>query len=132
MKGFIFVSDAARAHPDGTFSLLRGGIDRIHTPSNQPIQFRGAIVARMTGTMNEAGPHEFKIRILNEDGQPVAPDIQGSVNVPEGGGAANIVGEFALMLPRDGRYTFSLSVDRHEIDTWEVRADVGPPQTSGD
>jgi len=129
MKGFILVADAARAHPDGTFSLLRGGIDRLRTPSNQPIQFRGAVVARIVGRTPESGPHEFRIRVLNEDGQSVAPDINGSLNVPEGGGAANIVGEFTLILPTYGRYTFALLVDKQEVDSWEVRAEKAPPSS---
>jgi len=130
MKGFLLVADAARIHPDRTFSLLRGGIDRLQTPANKPITFRGAVVARIAGTMTEAGPHQFRIRVLNEDGQPVAPDINGTMHVPEGGGAANIVAEFSLILPAYGRYTFCLLVDKHEVDTWEVRAEKAPPQAA--
>ena len=130
MRAFLVLSDTARAHSDGTFSLLRGGIGNVQTPSNQAIQFRGSVVARITGNMSEAGSHEFMIRILNEDGQPVAPDMGGTFNVPEGGGAGNVVADFGLILPQPGRYTFALSVDRHEIDTWEIRAEEAPPQSS--
>jgi hypothetical protein len=122
MRGFILLADAARSHPDGTFSLLRGGIDRVNVPRTQPIHFRGSIVARIFGTLSEAGAHDFRLRILSEDGQSIVPDISGGFRIPEGGGGAVAVVDFALILPAYGRYTFSLLVDRHELDTWEIRA----------
>ncbi|MBI4604599.1 MAG: hypothetical protein HY721_21770 [Planctomycetes bacterium] len=122
MKGVLLLADAVRAHPDGTFSLLRGGIDRVHAPRTQPIHFRGSLVARVVGTLAEAGEHDFQLRILNEEGQSIAPDIIGGFRIPEAGGGAVAVTEFALILPAYGRYTFSLLVDRHELDAWEVRA----------
>lgn len=122
MRGFILLADAARVCPDGTFSLLRGGIDRIQVPRTQPIHFRGSVVARIAGGLSEAGKHEFQLRILNEDGQSIAPDITGGFEIPEGGGGAMAAVDFALILPSYGRYTFCLLVDRQEIDTWEVRA----------
>lgn len=122
MRGFILLADAARVHPDGTFSLLRGGIDRVQVPRTQPIHFRGSVVVRIAGSLSEAGEHEFSLRILNEDGQSIAPDITGRFKIPEGGGGAVAVVDFALVLPSYGRYSFCLLVDRHEIDTWDVRA----------
>ena len=122
MKGFIIVADAARVHPDGTFSILRGGIDRIQTPRTQPIHFRGSFVARVTGSLSEACDHEFQLRIINEEGQSIAPDINGNIRVPEEGGSAVAAADFALILPAYGRYTFALLVDRQEIDNWEIHA----------
>ncbi len=121
------IADAARAHPDGTFSLLRGGIDRLTVAEGQPLRMRGSILGRITGSINEAGPHTFRIRVVNEDGQQVAPEINGSFNVPEGGGSAQLAIDFDFNFPDVGRYTFSLTVDNHESDTWEVRA-VRPEQ----
>jgi hypothetical protein len=122
MKGFILLADAARVHPDGTFSLLRGGIDRVNGPRTQPIHFRGSVVTRIFGTLSEAGDHDLRLRLLNEEGQSIQPDITGGFRIPEGGGGAVAVLDFALILPAFGRYTFSLLVDRHELDTWELRA----------
>jgi hypothetical protein len=131
MKGFIYLADAARQHPDGTVSLLRGFIDRVQAPRNQPITFHGSFVARMTGSLGEEGPHAFKVRILMEDGQTVVPDITGSFVIPQGGGAATAVVDFAFILPSYGRYSFVLLTDNHELDTWEVRAVEIQSKTSG-
>jgi len=87
-----------------------------------PLHFRGSLVVRIVGTSSDEGVHEFRLRILNEDGKPIAPDISGSVRIPLGGGGAVFVADFALVLPGYGRYTFSLLVDRHELDTCQLRA----------
>lgn len=130
MRGVILIADAVRAHNDGTFSLLRGGIDRIRAPRTQPIHFRGSFLIRMTGGGSEAGRHDFQLRLRSEDGQSVVPDINGSFNVPDGGGSSVAVGDFNFVLPRYGRYTFDLLVDQQESSVWEIQA-VELPQTTG-
>ena len=122
MKGIIIVADAARVHSDNTFSMLRGGIDRVYAPRTKPIHFRGSFLTRISGALSEAGPHDFQLRLMNEDGQSIAPDINGQFTVPEGGGSAIAAGDFGLVLPAYGRYTFALRVDRQELATWEVHA----------
>jgi hypothetical protein len=129
MKAFILLSDAARPHPDGTFSLLRGGIGQVQAPQGQPIKFRGSMVVRIKGTLSETGEHDVRVRLLDEDGHQIPPEIGGTFSVPEGGGAAQIVADFDFVLPRYGRFTFAVSVDRLEQDTWEVTA-IPPPETS--
>ncbi len=130
MKAFIFLADAAVVHPDRTFSVLRGGISQVTAPRTQPIVFRGAAVVRVVGRLSEAGSHDIVIRVLNEDGQSIAPDITSTFEVPEGGGAAQIVVSFGFVLPSYGRYSFTVAVDRQEQDTWELRA-VPPAPTAG-
>jgi hypothetical protein len=122
MKAVILMADAASAHPDGTFSLLRGGVTEVNIPRGQPILFRGAFVLRVTGTGAEEGSHRLRIRILSEDGQPVAPDMDGEFVIPRGGGATQVVANFAIVFPRHGRYTFAVTVDGSERETWEMRA----------
>jgi hypothetical protein len=131
MEGFLLLADAARNHPDGTFSLLRGGIDRVNAAPNQPIFFRGAFIARIVGSLGEAGPHEFRVRLLNEDGQSIFPDVAGGFTIPEQGGATNAVVDFNVILPRYGRYTFFLLVDRQQLATWEVRAEESRQTQAG-
>lgn len=128
MRGFLIIADAARVHPDGTFSLLRGGVDQVFAPKTQPVQFRGSMVARIAGDLSEAGTHEIQLRILNEDGQTIVPDITGQFAIPDGGGVGVTVIDFALILPAYGRYTFALNVDKQKLDAWEVRATEPPKQ----
>ena len=61
MNGRIILADHASAHPDGTFSLLRAGIDRL-TVNDKPYSFTGALVARITSELSDEGNHNFEIR----------------------------------------------------------------------
>lgn len=132
MKGVVLLADAARVHPDGTFSLLRGGIDRVQVPRTQPIHFRGSVLARITGEAGEGGEHDFKIRVINEDGQSIAPDISGLFQIKETGGSAVVAVDCGFVLPAYGRYSFVLIVNRHQVDSWDLRAvEAEPPRTAG-
>lgn len=126
MKAFILLADSASAHPDGTFSLLRAGITEVNIPQGQPTAFHGAFVARIVGTIGDAGQHALAIRITTEDGKAVAPDVQGQFTIPGGGGSTQVVASFNMGLPAFGRYTFWLSIDRKEADSWEVRVQPAP------
>src|SRR5262245_42940969 len=121
MKAFILLADAASAHPDGTFSLLRGGITEVNVPMGQALVFHGAFVVRIVGTLADAGQHTMAIKVITEDGKSVAPDVQGQFAIPAGGGATQVVASFNMVLPAYGKYVFWLSVDRAEADSWEMR-----------
>ena len=120
MKAFLLLADAARPHPDGTFSLIRGGITEVNVPKNQAAGFRGTLVARIMGSRGESGPHEFKLMCVNEDGQPVAPEMSGTFNIPLQGSAVQLIWDLQLALPNRGRYEFTVTVDRHQLDTWSL------------
>ncbi len=115
MKAFIILSDAARTHPDGTFSLLRGGIDRVTMPRGRPLEFRGSFFAQISGTLGEGGEHEFCLQVLDQDGHPVAPEVRDKFVAPREGGAGNIAVDFSLFLPGYGQYVFVLTVDRQRL-----------------
>ena len=132
MKATLLLCDAASAHPDGTFSLLRGGITDVNVPPNRPVVFRGALVARITGTRGEAGKHRFRIVCLTEDGAEVAPPVEGDFDVPKAGGNANICLSLQMALPRIGEYEFSIMVDGHQLDVWPLKAlEIRPDSGAG-
>ena len=131
MKATLLLCDAASAHPDGTFSVLRGGITEVNVPPNKPVVFRGALVARITGTRGESGKHTFKIVCLTEDGAEVSPPFTGEFDVPPQGGNANICLSMQLALPRVGHYEFSIMVDNHQLEVWPLKAQEAKPAPSG-
>src|SRR3990167_5274284 len=118
VKAFLLLADAAKPHPDGTFSLLRGGISELHVPSNKPVTFKGSVVARIVGNLGESGPHEFKMVCVNEDGASVAPDLSGNFDFPSKGGTVHLIWDLQLVLPKHGMYEFSIAVDKHQLDVW--------------
>jgi len=123
VKAQLILADAGSAHPDGTFSLLRGGINEIQVPPNHPVRFKGALIARVVGSRGEAGRHEFRISCLNEDGAVVpSSEVSGTLEIPPQGGVTQIVVDLSLLLPRLGRYEFSIAVDKHQLDAWPLEA----------
>ncbi len=127
MKAVLLLCDAATGHPDGTFSVLRGGITEINVPPNRPAVFRGALVARITGTRGESGKHAFKIVCLTEDGAEVSPPFEGEFSVPPQGGNAAICLNMQFALPQLGEYEFSIMVDNHQLDVWPLKAQEAKP-----
>ena len=80
----LILADAARVHPDNTFSLLRGGIATVNVPKNAPVFFKGALLVRVAGAPSEAGAHEIRIVCIDEDGEQTGQEMTGSfVRTPE-------------------------------------------------
>ncbi len=134
MDAFILLADAASQHPDGTFSVLRAGVDRVFSTA-EPLGFRGALIARVKATRNEAGEHGFSLRCTDLDGHAVMPPIEGRFLVPPGGGGLQFIVNLGLQLPRFGQYAFVLFLDGREQDSWTLTAvrvepqpHAGPPQ----
>ena len=121
------MADAASTHPDGTFSLLRGGITQVNIAKNQPIAFRGALVARITATAAEAGHHEFKLVCVDPDGHAVGPELTGGFTLPAKGGHGNLAVNVEMIFPRLGHYEFLFSIDKHQRDSWPLEAREVPP-----
>ena len=122
MKAYIILSDAAVVHPDNTFSLLRGGIDRLNVTPGAPVVFNGAIIDRTEAEISESGEHEFRLCCINEDGIPVGLDLKGKFNIAVQGGSANLVGNLNLIFPNLGTYSFRLTGDRQDLATAKLTA----------
>lgn len=130
MKAVLILADAATAHPDGTFSLLRGGVSETGVPKNRPAMFRGALVVRITSARGEAGAHSFKLSCVDEDGAPVAQELSGNFDTPQQGGTVQFVWDLQLILPRLGRYEFNITVDKIQLDSWTLAAkELALPQS---
>jgi len=78
MKAKLLLADAAVNHPDGTFSQLRGGIERIYVAPNKPPFLKAALIARIEATVGEKGKHSFRLVCIDEDGSSVLPDLEGN------------------------------------------------------
>lgn len=129
VKAQLILADAATTHPDGTFSLLRGGISLVNIPRNAPIAYRGALTARIVAGPSEQGAHTFRIICADPDGGLVGQAMTGDFTIPPEGGVGCFVVQIQLIFPRFTKYQFSLSVDSHELDTWPFEAkEIFPTQ----
>lgn len=83
MKAKIILAESASTHPDGTFSLLRGGITHVWAPA-PPFQLQGSLVVRIEGTLVDKGNHKFDVRCMDQDGVDSMPKIEGQFTVQQG------------------------------------------------
>ena len=112
--------------------MLRAGITHVWV-QNQPYNLQASLVSRIEAELGDAGTHNFDLRCMNDDGAEVMPKMQGQFNAPQGGGANNLILNFATAFPKLGRYTFVLRVDNVQLDACWVQVTQAPapqgPQT---
>lgn len=129
MKAALILADAARVHPDGTFSLLRGGITQLQVAPGKPATFKGSLIVRMIPSAGETGNHKFKMSCVDEDGNAVMPEVSGGFNVASPPlDAINLAFDFMVTFPKLGTYQFAIVVDQSELDTWVLRAVPQSPE----
>jgi len=135
MKAKMILAEAATGHPDGTISMLRAGINQVLV-AQPPYGIQASLVSRIEAEMGDAGPHQFDLRCMNDDGAEVMPKMQGQFVAPHGGGVNNLILNFHTTFPKPGRYTFVLRVDNVQLDQCAVNvaqppAGATPPVTGG-
>ena len=85
------LADSAAAHPDGTYSLLRGGIDRLFVPPGNPAFFKGSMVVRLRASPHERGQHTARMSCVNSDGVQIGAEVEINFEIPNEGGGATLV-----------------------------------------
>lgn len=75
-----------------------------------------AIACRLRFAAKEAGPHDFKLRLIDSEGKEIIQPIQGDINIGESTNGQfttiNIVINFnQLQFKSAGRYSFELYID---------------------
>ncbi len=119
MKGKLILAEHATAHPDGTFSMLKAGIDRIQA-AKIPAPFKATLVVRIEPEVADQGEHTFDIRCMDADGKQVLKAQKGQFQAPPGGGAINLILGMAGSFPAIGDFSFYLRIDNVEVDSWTV------------
>jgi hypothetical protein len=128
----MLMGEFATAHPDGTVSLLRCGING-SKGYQTPIPFSGMLLVRIESDAADLGSHQYDVRCMDEDGKQVMPPLAGTFTTPEGGGINNFVLGLGMAFPTPGKYAFYVRVDNVELDRWPMKAmlvdkpDQSPP-----
>jgi len=126
VKGTLLLADAIAGHPDQTFSLVRGGITVCFSEKEDDINFEGSILARVVAAPGDTGKHDFGLKFVDLDGKVIGKDVSGHFEVKDGSGIVQLVVRMKLKIPKFGKYTFTFSVDRRELDTWPLEAQPFP------
>jgi hypothetical protein len=124
MNANIFIAEHVTFHDDGTFSLLRGGIDQFRGKPGEQIPISGRLFVMIHADRHETGDHEFKLSVIDLDGNRVVPDIEGEFHVPEGGGRSKFQVPFQFAIDDPGSYEFGFSINGDIKSRWgfEIQA----------
>ena len=121
---------------EGLAFMLGGSWDTAYS-IGLPTQFNGSVLLRILFHQTEAASqHYLELRVLDEDGQAIAPfakiDLQVKIpeDLPAGWdvpllAAANLRG---LPIQKYGRYSFELLVDGMHVKSLPFRFLQGPPK----
>lgn len=109
------MAEAATGHPDGTFSMLKAGVDT-YASDAPPFVIFGVAVARLSFTRAEAGEHVVRVRFL--DGETdLLPAIEIHVDVPKEDIHVNFIHKVAQKIEKAGKFRLVLLVDGRELDS---------------
>lgn len=92
-----------------------------------------AVVARVRFETIEQGSHSVKIQIIDEDGQNIAPKLEGSISVLAAPGmdssVANLILNIqGLEIKKYGRYQIDLAIDGQSQASLPLRVNEVPKQ----
>lgn len=113
MRGFLMFADAAVVHPDGSVTVVRGGLNRVICPQppTGPIQFPGALWAYLLCDAAEAGhPIPATLSCASLDGTLVMPTLNIAANMPAQAGTSNLCVRADFAFPAVGTYEFRLLI----------------------
>lgn len=115
----IFTLCDAAADYGGKLSLL-GTFDRIHAAKFPAAHPHCAVALRIRFDRIEEGRHRVRINIVDEDGRPIAPSVDGTIEIRFPPGVSSLCANLVLNVngmkfEKPGRYSIDLAVDsRHE------------------
>ena len=128
----ILLCEHASAHPDGTFSLLRGGIDNWNVAAF-PAQTRFGFVVILELLSTEVGrPHTAELDIIDADGNRVLPQAKIPFSIPVKVNITrykwNLVGgDMMVPISKAGKYSLQVGVDGHHLASIEFQV-IQPAQ----
>ena len=121
----IILCESATRHPDGTFSLLRGGIDN-WMPQQFPVTIPFTFVITIELSLSETDQtHTAGLNIVDEDGTRLVPQANIQFSSAKAGQLTtfknNIMGKIDLTVPKPGRYSMDVSVDGNQLASYEFQ-----------
>src|ERR1041385_6748896 len=111
----ITLCESATRHPDGTFSLLRGGIDS-WAAAQFPVTIICTVVVTIELSISETDQlHTVGLDIVDEDGNRLLPQAKIQFSNPKNPQATklknNLMGTIQVPVKKPGRYSLDVSLD---------------------
>ena len=119
----IILCESATRHPDGTFSLLRGGIDN-WVAQQFPVNISFTFVVTIELSLSETDEqHTAGLDIVDEDGNRLVPQAKFQFSAARAPNLVkfknNIMGGINLAVPKPGRHSLDVSVDGTQLASYE-------------
>jgi hypothetical protein len=117
---FTFLCDFAQDSGNGKINALGIGFDHFFVSNlGEPVP-PFYLVINMEGNRSEAGPKRVEIHLMDSDGKPVTPPLQGDLilQAPPHGlktGAGLILCYNQIIFPKYGSYSLSILVNGDEL-----------------
>jgi len=122
VKATLLLADAVTAHEDGTFTVLRGGINLTTGQGQGPFLFNGGMLVRLIFAKTELGRHDVMVTCVNDKGEACTDHFSRSVVVTEQRRVFSLCVAIMMAIPQVGRYKFVLSVDGRPVEEWPLEA----------
>ena len=132
----ILLCSAATPHPDGTFSLLRGGVDTWGVAS-VPAQVQFGLVVILELMSTEAGAqHLVALDVIDADGNRVVPQIKIPFSIPVRANITRykfnlVIGNGTIQIPKIGTYSVQVGVDGRNLSSTELQIVQAPAPQAG-
>ncbi len=127
----LFLCEAATIAPDGTFSVLRGGVNVFNftipqntTTENLP-PIKITLIATVELEMTEMGKsHSLEIVLMDIDGKKILPELKSNFQAPisQKKGYHNILFDLLIPIKISGEYCFYVDVDNRELGSYSFFA----------
>lgn len=124
MKSLLVVAEYVSVNPDGTFGMLRGGLNRLQLPKFPSVVSLGFLV-RVTAEFGEEGQHDFKLVVVDYDGQTIAK-AEGTFAVTTEQRVVNMGINMPINLNAAGGFSARLILDRQMAADWPLEASERP------
>lgn len=127
----ILLCSAATPHPDGTFSLLRGGVDTWGVAS-VPAQVQFGLVVILELVSTEAGAqHLMELDVIDADGNRVVAPIKIPFSIPVRANTTRykfnlVIGNGTIQIPKIGTYSVQVGVDGRNLSYTELQIVQAP------
>lgn len=123
IRAILLLADAVRTHPDGTFSLLRGGIDRVVATDGKNAALRAGLLVRLGAAKEDFGSHPIEIRLTSVAGdKPPASLYKAVIEFDASHVNSVIAADLAIPLEGPADFLFELVLDGKSVAaTWPIR-----------
>lgn len=119
---FAVLADSANVSIEGKMNLL-GVFDEINAPKFPVVHAQMTLALRIEAHPSEVGDHQVRVRIADEDGEPIVPElgvpfkVQKKPGVAMAAPSAIILQLNGVKFPKPGAYSIDILIDGRYEDT---------------